>query len=319
MLNGKKLVIIMGAGRSGTTWLQAMLDSCSSVVTMSELRVLAYTGQWMARWQLHDERPYATGLPLLWTREEMLDEMRTLAEKTYARLVQHHPDATIILDKTPRYVYQHDHIRTLFPETHFIHVIRDGRDVTASTLAAAQDWGAHWAPHKARNAARQWVKDVVAGREAQSYTDYYTEVRYEELLANDTKALQRVFTAMGINKSHDEIQAIYKAHTLEKMRANYTIPDNDERSQKAETGIFKMPKSFYRQGQAMGWQTDLTPSQKYAVFQEAQDLLLSLGYATSDTWWRTEPLQDTFVKSKYAVMKLRHRWHAIRKSLFQVI
>ena len=315
MIDDKQLVIIMGAPRSGTTWLQAMLDAHPDVVTMSELWVLDYTATWLRQWQVQADKPNAIGLPLLWSHDDLLAEMRAFAQETYTRLLGHHPDARVILDKTPRYVRSVHQIHALFPDVRFIHIIRDGRDVVASTLAASQSWGSNWATTDARRAAANWAYDVQAGREAARYTGQYTEVRYEALLAHDIDTLMRAFNIAGLSLSTDELRAIYDAHTLDKMRQQKTRQPNADQDQTA--GIMRVPRTFYRKGQAQSWRTDLTSAQKYQVYQAAQALLVALDYASDDEWWTENAVDRYLTRARCVTVECMQSLPKMAKRVFR--
>jgi len=91
-------------------------------------------------------------------------------------------------DKTPAYV---QHIRVLsdiFPESRFIHLIRDGRNV-AMSLAEVR-----WGPGDVLESALQWRERVLRGRQAgaQLGPERYIEVRYEHLVAEPEPVLRDV-------------------------------------------------------------------------------------------------------------------------------
>ena len=82
----------------------------------------------------------------------------------------------------------------MLPEAHVVHLIRDGRDVAlslrATWFAPAEDLAAlarHWA-EQIRSARRQ-----VAGR------DCYTEVRYEDLVAEPEETLRRICADLDLD------------------------------------------------------------------------------------------------------------------------
>src|SRR5207237_1610627 len=117
------------------------------------------------RWQL--ERGYcdgggrSLGLNCYLDEQEFLDELRGLAQRILGRTLQAKSGASLIVEKTPDHALHLPLIHRLFPDAVVLHVLRDGRDVTASLLAAHQTpWGRTWAPGTAAEAAVRWDKWV---------------------------------------------------------------------------------------------------------------------------------------------------------------
>jgi hypothetical protein len=83
-------------------------------------------------------------------------------------------------DKTPTYVLNIGRLGRLFPESRFIHIIRDGRDVALSILERP------WGPSTIEEAAFRWRQAVRRGRAegSRAGTGRYREVRYEKLVGD---------------------------------------------------------------------------------------------------------------------------------------
>jgi len=96
-------------------------------------------------------------------------------------------------DKTPVYVLHIGLLGSLFPEARFVHIIRDGRDVTRSFL----DGG--WAD-RIEDAALYWRLQVTRGRKAgrRLGPDRYHEVRYEDLVAEPGATLETICAFLGM-------------------------------------------------------------------------------------------------------------------------
>ena len=225
---------------------------------------------------------HAIGLPVIWTHEQLLQHQRDFIASVYADVAATSPKASIILDKTPDYVFHVDHIIQLVPDTHFIHIIRDGRDVVTSRLAAQATWWTNW-QQDVTQVARKWAKSVEAGRNAARYAGQYTEVRYEDLRADGITHLKRIFADIGIEITQERAQQIYDEHQFDKMKAKYTQGATE--TEHHTKGIFKAPEAFYRKGAVMGWKQDLNTVQRYRVYQQAQKQLLKFNYVENAHWW----------------------------------
>ncbi|HEV8565161.1 MAG TPA: sulfotransferase [Actinomycetota bacterium] len=91
-------------------------------------------------------------------------------------------------DKTPGFVLHVGLLAELFPESRFVHLIRDGRDVALSYLDT--DFGVN----TLTDAAIYWDRFVRKGRDAGRALapGRYLEVRYEDLVADVEQTTRRV-------------------------------------------------------------------------------------------------------------------------------
>lgn len=274
MIADKQFVFIIGAPRSGTTWLQAMLGAHPSVCTFGEMQLYNfYTLPWALAWNAQIKFGDFNGLPTVWSEEELYQFLREFVDRVYGRVLDSKPTATIILDKHPGYSDGTEHINRLIPGAKFIHIIRDGRDVAASMLAAYRGWGKVWAAKDIETAASVWKGMVMGARDAGRYGDRYLEVRYEELLASGVTVLKRVFDFIGVQSELENIASIYSQHQFEKMKRKST-----------GTNGLLLPPGFFRKGRVGDWQEALTPTERYKFHEAAGDLLCALGYA-QHSWW----------------------------------
>jgi hypothetical protein len=91
-------------------------------------------------------------------------------------------------EKTPSNAFHVDTVLEWFPEAKFVHVIRDGRDVARSFVAAP------FGPKTLFTAAQRWERHVrvcqAIGRSLPN--DRYLELRYEDLLNRPEEELRRI-------------------------------------------------------------------------------------------------------------------------------
>jgi hypothetical protein len=92
-------------------------------------------------------------------------------------------------DKTPAYMLAVQRIGRTLPESRFVHLIRDGRDVALSQRARALNEQ----PAPAEQAER-WVKRIRKSREQASALKgpRYVEARYEDLVRDPEATLRRI-------------------------------------------------------------------------------------------------------------------------------
>ena len=92
-------------------------------------------------------------------------------------------------DKTPGYVTGIGLLAEAFPESRFVHVIRDGRDVALGYLDRDE-----WGPDTLPDAAFYWASRVGRGRAAGAALGpaRYVESRYEDLVADPEAEVRRL-------------------------------------------------------------------------------------------------------------------------------
>ena len=88
------------------------------------------------------------------------------------------------LEKTPSHALYIPEIKQLLPDSRFIHLVRDCRDVVASLMTASQGWGASWAPSSVELAAAMWAQAPVDAAKVAAKNlspQEFREIRYEDL------------------------------------------------------------------------------------------------------------------------------------------
>lgn len=193
--------IIIGAPRSGTTLLRLMLDAHPDLAIPPETGFLVPCAQQASQGTVSREDffrtvtgyppeapgwpdfqiPAATFLARLSSLESftVADGLRTFYEMYAARFAKSRWG-----DKTPLYCLHAQSIEALLPEAHFVHVIRDGRDVALSLrplwFAPGQD---------IETLAAYWRQCVTTGRQQGAGCRRYLEIRFDQLVDNTREAL----------------------------------------------------------------------------------------------------------------------------------
>ena len=277
MLLDKQFIFIIGAPRSGTTWLQAMLGSHPLVCTSVELTVFAcYTRPWIQIWKAETaniaQGRWHAGLPFVLNDDEFYAILKLLLERVYEKVIATKPQATHILDKHPGYSFDVEDIHALLPHARFIHLIRDGRDVAVSMVAAHQNIG--FGTGTIADSATEWKAHLCNARKASRYHGQYLEIRYEDLLNNGSDYLSRVFAFCELPISKEELALLWENHQFAEMK----------KASKMAIDPVKAPTEHYRKGIIGDWRQSLTSEEMYCFEKIAGDLLRELGYAESE-WW----------------------------------
>lgn len=310
MISDKQFLFIIGSPRSGTTWLQIMLDAHPQVCTTVELTLFSkYTAPWIEAWNKertkYKDSELSQGLPFVWTEEEFYGFLKEFIQRVYAKVIEQDPRATHILDKHPGYSpFVHD-IDRLLPNSRFLHLIRDGRDVAVSMMAAREKMG--FGAGTVESSAAAWKQTVLQAKRAGRFTGRYHEVFYEDLIADGFATMKNVFQFCGLDISDADLTRIVEEHRFERMKAKRQ--HSDER--------FKTPEAHYRKGRAGTWAEDLSAKQKYLFHRVAGDLLVELGFADHG-WWIQNSLQRIFLPmicSIPSLQKVQRRLKRARNEL----
>lgn len=264
----KRYVFLVGAPRSGTTWLQIMLSRHSQISTCQETHLFSsFLSIPHRNWRRFESDNRGVGLQAAITRSQFLDLERKFALSVLNTI----GDTPIILEKTPAHIRVLDTIREILPEAAFIHIVRDPRAVAASLAAAGKNWGSAWASTNAVKNGRLWSADVSAGLELRDCgQDTYYEIKYEDLLADPGGNLARLFSWLGLQAANDLCAQIADETRIQKLQ---------EASTEASWNLAAEPKGFYRKGEADSWMTDLTSRDLAAVESVTGPLMESLGYS----------------------------------------
>jgi hypothetical protein len=200
----------VGCDRSGTTLLRAMFDSHPDVAVPPESFFIPQFGRRRAVYEK------SSGFDVELLMRDLYEEERfrrwQLSPPDVRRILQEpevedYPDAIRRLfqlfsgskgkkryaDKTPKYISDVPFLSELFPESRFVHVIRDGRNVS---LSIRED-GRRNGPKRFTNigeALLHWRTRVQGGLDAKQPLgpDRYLEVRFEDLLDDTESHVRRI-------------------------------------------------------------------------------------------------------------------------------
>lgn len=272
---GNPVYFIVGARRSGTTWLQSLLSQNSAVATVPETLLFSrylhrIATPWNMEERLRKDHSDKTGIQSLISRGDFDLALRVLGYIVIGRIGEKRPQSECIVEKSPSHVFHADLIQRVFPSAHFIHLVRDPRDVTRSMVDATKTWGRHWRALGPIDAAREWRQSVEYGWAIASETDRYYELKYERLLSAPGDELRRLFGWMEINVSEKQCESFVNACLASKMREG-----EGDGSGVIPTGKVQ---EFIRERPASDWQQTLPKSWIRSIEWVAGDALTRAGY-----------------------------------------
>lgn len=200
-----RLAFVVGCARSGTSILGEALAAHPGVEYLFELSPM-----WS---ELIEDREDH--------RLEAADAAPDLARGAYLALAGaakgRAATGALVIEKNPKHVLRLGFLGVLFPWARFVHILRDGRDVTASLMFRNRgaEWGHLKVPGWRRlleeyprenhmRAAHQWRLAVEhARRDAEALEGRYLELRYESLVESPSAALAGVLAWLGLESSSE--------------------------------------------------------------------------------------------------------------------
>src|ERR1700730_16430899 len=204
-LRKKQIFFIGGAIKSGTTWLQLLLDahpqvSCKGEAHFTRLspllrRALDQHSQLIAEKNESIFKELA-GYPRL-TDDDYQYLLASCIGLYLWRQSKDEPAVQAVGEKSPRNVLHFDILNVLFPTAKFIHIVRDGRDCAVSgwfhNLRLTPEWVKKTYGSMegyVTSFMDSWAKDVSAAQAlADANPTRIRQVRYEDLLADTENIL----------------------------------------------------------------------------------------------------------------------------------
>lgn len=278
-------IFLVGCGRSGTTWLQAMLATHPQIITGPELRLFS-TLALSERFFLMADPSRGAGLAYYYTPETYYDLVANLFWSLISTLPPPSAEPRYFLEKTPEHTLNGQFILRTLPNARFIHLIRDARAVAASYLRAAKGWGKEWAPKTALASVRIWQEYVTAGRRISQYVptrDQYIEIKYEELRQDPHGSLQKLFSWLALPQDQQLLESAVQLNSLDNSRKSPTpFPSIPASSLHAEGRARQTyPEGFVGTSAYKPEDVQLTWLQRLRVEHDAGELLRDLGYTDS--------------------------------------
>lgn len=275
---------VIGAPRSGTSWFQFMVGSHPAVATPQELDLFSrYLAPSWEAWQHELQRSVdqrVAGLITALTQAEFESDMRAFAVSVHRRVLALKEGAHLVLEKDPPYSLHVSLIERLMSGAKFIHLVRDGRDVAVSMMASSRSWNRPL-PDAVRKAARMWRQYVEGARAAAAFEGRYLEIRYEDLLAQTSAELRRVFEFLGLESSPAMCERIVEANRFAELRKTNALSDAIVFGGEAARlfGRPPEPEGFFRAGRTGGWREAMSPRDLRTFDEVAGDLMREMGYS----------------------------------------
>jgi hypothetical protein len=227
------------------------------------------------------------GLPGVLTTEQFTDVVHGVIGAALDGVAKLAPDATAIVEKSPSHSTCANLLAQYASDARIIHLVRDGRDVAASLLAAGEGWGSEWAPKDLKRAARSWVRHVEGAEQYRKLGFVYRELRYEALAAGDATTLRTAFELCGVDVDDAECARRYEAHRLDAMAGE--TPPEDPIVIGGEFATLaseerREPAGFFGAGGSGAWREAWGADERLLFCSVAGRTLERLGYEPNGRW-----------------------------------
>jgi hypothetical protein len=279
---------IVGVTRSGTTLLRLMLDSHPKLTIPPETHFIP-------RLIRLADKPEMKPMKLArriskhrrWgdfdiDREELAAAFRDLPElngttatRAFYDLYARKQGKRRWGDKTPGYQIRMLKLHKALPESRFIHVIRDGRDVAVSQARKASD------PTPLDIAGRRWKSRVRATRlRARKIPDAYLEVRYEDLIRDTEGTLRRICEFIDL-RFHPAMLRYHERAGQRLQEIAKELPSaagKDQLGAEERIAAHALAHEPPREERVEAWRKEMSPGDVAAFERDNGDLLVELGY-----------------------------------------
>jgi len=262
-----QLVFVVGCPRSGTTWVMDILDSHPLTGLATPEALL-----------MKDESKHGSKESCLFIGkafDELCQHLLSYYDKNRALLLAfalggaqlcEYADRCgkpVIVEKTPGHIYRVKELAAFFPQSKFIHVLRDGRDAALSMLKASESWGKDWAPKEMEQAAQTWCDAVAIGAPMRRAlgADRWMTIKYEDLLADTDNCILDIFEFAGLESNANQAAAI-RSETDGGKKAWF--------------------EGLYRKGKSGGWRDELSEKDLQTFMETAGEYLKFAGYLNSE-------------------------------------
>jgi hypothetical protein len=224
------------------------------------------------------------GLPGVLTTEQFGDVVRGVIATVIDGVVKLAPEASVIVEKSPSHSRCADLLAQYASQTRVIHLVRDGREVAASLMAAGEGWGSGWAPRDLKRAARSWVQHVQGAQHYRELGFVYRELRYEDLVAGDVATLREAYTLCGLDVDDDECARRLEQFGRDAMAEGAGDPILIGGEFAAAATDRREPTGFFGTGDAAGWRESWDAKDRLLFRAVAGPTLERLGYEPNGRW-----------------------------------
>jgi len=280
----RQLFFIAATEKSGTTWMQLMLDAHPEIACRGEGQFVSKLAGCLGG-ALNDYSSFIEGL-----NEKVFsetngfptfdrDDLSHLLRMSSGMLLSKYDigeEIKVLGKKTPGNVRYLKSLQALFPNAKFVLMVRDVRDIIVSGHVHLKrqhgDAGDEPIANYAKRVSKVWVQDVERAQAFMSNNpDQCTLVHYEKLHAEPHLCMAQILEHLGVSANEKSVSTCVDAGLFQ------NLTKGRERGQED-------PSSQFRKGIVGDWQHALDQEAKENIVTEAGDVLAALGYTKNSDW-----------------------------------
>ncbi len=275
ILADKQIFFIIGCQKSGTTWVESILNGHPQICCHGETKLAHLIAPVFSQAvEKYNKQHKAKKLGMLY-HDAVVHLIRTTMAMLFHQWAAHDvPNVKCFGERTPEHALAIPILLGLFPEARFIHIIRDGRD------GAVSGWF-HNLKQKNTNfgnvfpkfssyaqyfADKHWCKYIHTARQsAETIPDQYMEIRYEDLHQQNESNIKIMLQFLEVDADNDMICKCADAGSFKRLSGGRERGQVDN-------------KSHFRKGIVGDWKTHFDEDAYHAFMRIAGDLIHDLGY-----------------------------------------
>jgi LPS sulfotransferase NodH len=274
-----QLFFVLGAPKSGTTWMQHLLDAHPQIRCTGEgalYRYLEGLARTASEYNKHLQRRYrlfeTETLPPV-DDDELNRAFRFLALQRLRAALGSGPLPPFLGNKDPDFGHIIGNMIRAFPRAVFLHIIRDGRDRAVSSWHMMRRdpperrprWYSDDLVEMALRGAPVWARYIRTVRAHVRPGTRYLELKYEDLNADSMGVMGQVLDFLGAGSDGAAVQACVDAAAFTRLSGGRARGEENS-------------ASFYRKGVAGDWRNYFDARSSAAFCRATDGLMAELGY-----------------------------------------
>jgi hypothetical protein len=282
-LRGKQIFFVGGTMKSGTTWLQLLLNAHPRVSCNGEghfvdslasnlKQALDFHWKFIADKNRSIFQELKTGIYPALADEDVFYVIASCISLFLIRQSKS-KEATAIGERTPDNIDNLEMLDLLFPNAKFLQIVRDGRDCAVSGWFHNLRITPHWTKKNfgslrayAVRCAEAWAEQIADGqRFAERHPGRFLRVRYEDLTSDTERVLAGLFEFLGVARDESVIAHCRSEASFTKLSGG-RHPGQENR------------RSFFRKGVAGDWRNHFSSELDAEFRKHSGGWLDRLGY-----------------------------------------